>query len=83
VTPEEAIKILAKFHDKAACSFDASSALAFQLGIEALGREKLLREMVRFNTLKQAREAWKYAIAPLPSEDYISEDVGKLPSDEM
>ena len=41
---------------------------ALRLGIEALEREKLLRGMVKFNTLKQAREAWKYAVSPLPSE---------------
>lgn len=55
---------------------------AHQLGVEALERQKVLRGMVRFNTLKQAREAWKYVVLPLPSETYIPESIGVLPSDE-
>ena len=38
MTLPEAIKILETFHDKAACYLDATSANAFQLGIEAMKR---------------------------------------------
>ena len=37
---EEAIEILKTFHDHAACFFDAISAAAFQLGIEAMQRDE-------------------------------------------
>ena len=38
MTLEEAIEILKSFHDQAACTLDAVSALAFRLGIKALER---------------------------------------------
>ena len=36
MTLDEAIEVLKTFHDQAACHLDATSANAFQLGIEAL-----------------------------------------------
>jgi len=74
LTIEEAIKTLQVMGTN---PFDTKWKKSLWLGIDALEREKILREMVRFNTLKQAREAWKYVISPLPSEG----EKGESPSD--
>ncbi len=50
MTLDEAIKVLETFHDQAACTLDATSANAFQLGIEALKRCKEARKKVYFTT---------------------------------
>jgi|GEM_PF-5006578 len=47
MTLDEAIEILKKFFDQAACTFDATSAFAFRLGIEALERIRDSRKMLK------------------------------------
>ena len=66
MTIDEAVEILKTFHDKAACSLDASSAFAFQLGIEALEKQKALRrKWYHFHTLLE------FVTALLPSETEV------------
>ena len=57
MTIDEAIKVLETFHDQSACTLDATSANAFQLGIEAL---KALAE--------QPAEGYTCIRRPLPGE---------------
>jgi len=53
MTIDEAIEVLKTFHDKSACYLDATSANAFQLGIEAL------------KVIRGSRQVGSVIIAPL------------------
>ncbi len=64
MTPDEAIEKLKKYHDQAACKFDAESAFAFQLGIEALERIRKIREVPYIDWLQSMSEIRRV----LPSE---------------
>lgn len=79
--PEEAIKEMSGWKLDCRLAFNERHEKAIRLGIESLNRLVNLRDL-HSNVTAYPRPTIRHAIAPLPSEGYIPEDVGKLPSDE-